>query len=62
MTNLEFVLNGDQRDEIMKAVQAIERQVNETIGKPQWRALWIIGTNLTIIRTNVTNLPQAGSN
>ena len=34
MTNVEFVLSLDQRDEIMKAVKAIQRQVKEMVGKP----------------------------
>ena len=62
MTNMEFVLSLDQRDEIMKAVKAIERQVKEMAGKPHWQALYVIGTNLTIIQANVTNLPRASSN
>jgi hypothetical protein len=61
MTNLEFVLSRDQRDEIMKAVKAIERQVKEMVGKPHWQALCVIGTNLAIIQTNLTNLPRANS-
>lgn len=62
MTDVEFVLSRDQRDEIMKAVKAIERQVKEMVGKPHWQALYVIGTNLTIIQTNLTNLPRASSN
>jgi hypothetical protein len=62
MTNLEFRLSRVQRDEIMKAVKAIERQVREVVGKPHWQALYVIGTNLTIIQTNLTNLPGANSN
>jgi hypothetical protein len=34
MTDVELVLSRDQRDEIMKAVKAIERQVQEMVGKP----------------------------
>ncbi|HVH27472.1 MAG TPA: hypothetical protein VM818_11955 [Vicinamibacterales bacterium] len=62
MANGEFVLTRDQRDEILKAVKAIERQVKEIADKPQWQALWVIGTNLTIIQTNVINFRRAGSN
>ena len=61
MTDVEFVLSRDQRDEIMRAVKAIERHVKEMTGKPHWQALYVIGTNLAIIQTNVTNLPQASS-
>ena len=45
----------------MKAVKAIERQVKEMVGKPHWQALYVIGTNLAIIQTNLTNLPRASS-
>ena len=62
MTNVEFVLSRDQRDEIMKAVTAIERQLKEMVGKPRWQALYVIGTNLVIIQTNLMNLPRASSN
>ncbi len=62
MTNVEFVLSRDQRDEIMKAVKAIERQLKEVVVKPQTQALWVIGTNLAIIHANLTNLPRASSN
>lgn len=62
MTDVEFVLSRNQRDEIMRAVKAIERQLKDVIGKPHWQALYVIGTNLTIIQTNLTNLPQSTSN
>jgi len=62
MTNRELVLSQSQRDEIMKAVKAIERQLKEMPGKPQWRVAWVISTNLAIIQANVTNMPRATSN
>jgi hypothetical protein len=34
MTNVEFVLSLGQRDDIIKAVRTIERQVKEMAGKP----------------------------
>ena len=46
----------------MKAVKAIERQMKELKGKPDWQALWVIGTNLSIIQMNLANLRQADSN
>ena len=46
----------------MKAVKAIERQVKELASKSHWQALYVVGTNLTIIQTNLTNLPRASSN
>ena len=62
MTNSEFVLSRDQQNEIMRAVKAIERQVKEMADKSRWQALYVIGTNLAIIQTNLSNLPQASSN
>ncbi len=59
--NVEFVLTLDQRDEIMDAVKAIERQVRGLADKSNWQTLYVIGTNLTIIQTNLTGLPRAGS-
>jgi hypothetical protein len=61
MTNAAFVLSRDQRDDIMRAVRAIERQVKATLGEPHWQALYVIGTNLAIIQANVTTLPRASS-
>lgn len=62
MTNVEFVLNRDQRDEIMKAVATIGRQLKVMVGKPQphTQSLWVIGTNLTIIQTSLAWPPGHG--
>jgi hypothetical protein len=63
MTETEFVLSRDQRDEIMKAVVAIRRQLHEMgLGKPNMPSLWVISSNLTEIQTNLTNLPRVNSN
>jgi len=62
MTDHEFVLSRGRRDEIMKAVKAIERQLAGMAGKPQWQVAWVISTNLAIIQANVTNMPRATSN
>jgi hypothetical protein len=43
----------------MKAVKAIGRQLKEMAGKPNTPALWVIGTNLAIIQSSLTNLPRA---
>jgi hypothetical protein len=59
MTNIEFVLSLNQRDDILKAVKAIGRLAKDT-DKPHWQyGVW---TNLTIIQTNLTNLPRVSSN
>jgi hypothetical protein len=62
VTNAEFGLKRDQRNEILRAVKAIERQLKEMAGKPQWQVAWVIGTNLAIIQASVTNMPRATSN
>jgi hypothetical protein len=64
MTNEEFVLSRDQRDEIMKALAAIGRQLKVMVGKPQPHtpSLWVIGTNLTIIHASLADLRRANSN
>jgi hypothetical protein len=62
MTNGDFALNCDPRDEIMRAVKAIERQLKDMACKPPWQVLYVIETNLTIIKTSVTNMPRASSN
>jgi hypothetical protein len=36
--------------------------MKDMTGKPDWQALWVIGTNLSIIQMNLTNLRQADSN
>jgi hypothetical protein len=64
MTNPEFVLSRDRRDEIMKAVAAIGRQLKVMVGEsqPHTPSLMVIVTNPAIIQTNLTNLPRASSN
>jgi len=58
---MAFALNRDQRNEIAKAVDAIERQLKAMAPTPDCQSLYVIGTNLTIIRANLINVP-AGSN
>jgi hypothetical protein len=62
MSDGEFVLSREQRDEIIKALRAIERQLQDIDSKPEWQALYVINTNLAIIHTNVLNLPRANPN
>jgi hypothetical protein len=59
MSDVQFVLSREQRDEISKAAAAIGRRVNDMIAKPTTQAdIFVIWTNLTIIQTNLTNLPR----
>lgn len=62
MTNAVLVLSRDQRDEMLNALKAIERQVKEVVTESNWHALYVIGTHLTIIQSNLTKLPRASSN
>ena len=62
VTDAEFALSREQRAEILRAVKAIERQLKEMAGKPQWQVAWVISTNLAIIQASVTNMPRATSN
>jgi hypothetical protein len=58
MTSAAFVLTRGQRDEILRAVRAIERQLKEAAGQPQWQVNWVIATNLTIIESQLTEWPE----
>jgi hypothetical protein len=62
MSDGEVVLTREKRDEIVRAVHAIERQLKEMEGKPRWQVLYVIETNLAIIEANVTKLPRITSN
>jgi hypothetical protein len=62
MSDIQFVLSREQRDEISTAAAAIERRVKDMIAKPNPHAdIFVIWTNLAIIRTNLSNLPRASS-
>jgi hypothetical protein len=69
----DFALTRDQRDEILKAVNAIERQLEEMsrsperearrwAGTPPWQGFYVISTNLAIIRMNAANMRGTTSN
>lgn len=64
MTDAEFVLSRDQRDQIMKAVEAIGRQVKDMVTKPEnmQMASYVIFHNLTIVHMSLVDLPDASSN
>ena len=62
MADPAFVITRQQRDDIMKAVTAIERQLREIAGRPMWQVQWVVGMNLTTIHANLTHLPRAHSN
>jgi hypothetical protein len=60
MANEDSVLSREQRDDIMKAVAAITRQLKVMVGQPQPHtpSLWVIGTNLTAIHASLANLRE----
>jgi hypothetical protein len=60
MPDDDIVLTRAQRDEIMNAVAAIERQLKR--GGVAQETIWMIGMNLTIIRTTVGNVPKTSWN
>ena len=62
MVDTELVLSRDQRNDILNAVTAIERQLKQVVSESDWRALYVIGTNLIIIRANLTIMPRGISN
>jgi hypothetical protein len=62
VSDVQFVLTREQRDDISKAVAAIGRRVKE-IAKANTQAdIYVIWTNLTIIQTSLINLPRVSSN
>ena len=58
----DILLKRDERDEILKAVSAIERQLKDVNQEPHWKSLYVIQTNLTIIRARVTKHPRVTPN
>ena len=62
MSEGEVVLTREKRNEIMRAVTAIERQLKEIEREPRWQVLYVIGTNLTIIQANVSGVPRVTPN
>ena len=62
MSTGEIVLSREQREEIITAVNAIERQLKEIETKPRWQVLYVIETNLAIIQASVGQLPRATPN
>ena len=51
-----LVLTRDERDRMLKAVKAIERQVKAMSDAHDWQPLYVITANLTIIESNLKGL------
>jgi hypothetical protein len=62
MSEGQFVLSREQRDEINRAVNAIQRRLKQMAHSPRSLALYVIANNLTVIQTNVANLPRVSPN
>jgi hypothetical protein len=63
MTDPHLSISREQRDQIVKATSAIGRRLQEMVARPTTQAdVFVIWTNLTIIQSNVSNLPQVTSN
>ena len=62
MKDMKLVLSLEQRDQILKAAEAIQRHLEKIAGKSDWQTRYVVGTNLFIIQANVTNLPRASPN
>lgn len=65
MADRDFALSRDRRDMILRALDAIQRQVGSLHTTPlqgsfDSRGL-VIGTNVTIIQSCLTNLPWTNS-
>ena len=58
MSDDDLVLRREQRDEIIRAVTAIERQLKEIGSTPRWQARYVIETNLARIQANVSGMPR----
>ena len=63
MSDVQYVLTGEQREEISKAAAAIGECVKEMIAKPDApKEIVAIWTSLAIIQSNLANLPRINSN
>ena len=62
MSDGDVVITRQKRDEIIRAVSAIERQLKDMGSKPRWQVLYVIGTNLALIQANVSKLPRVTPN
>jgi len=63
MSDVQFVLSREQRDEISKATAAIKDCLKEMMVRPNAPAeIVAIWTNLAIIQSNLTSLPRIDSN
>jgi hypothetical protein len=62
MSDGDSVLSRKERDEIIRAVNAIERQLKQSTAGLDWQVAYVIGMNLHIIQANVSKLPRVTPN
>ena len=62
MKDTKLVISLEQRGQILKAADAIQRQLEKIAAKSDWQTRYVVGTNLFIIQANLTNLPRADAN
>ena len=57
---MELILKREQREEILRGVRAVERQLMDVHDKPDTRAPKVIGTHLVAVRVKLGD-PLPGS-
>jgi len=62
MSDGEFVLSRRERDEIIRAVNAIERELKQSDARLDCQVAYVIGTNLHLIKAHVSKLPRVTPN
>ena len=59
---MDLILKLEQREEILRAVRDIERQLMDAHDPPNTRAIWVISTNPAAIRMKLSDLLPGSSN
>ena len=62
MKETKLVISLEQRGQILKAAEAIQRQLEKIAARSDWQTRYVVGTNLFIIQASLTNLPRANAN
>ena len=62
MKDTKLVISLEQRGQILKAAEGIQRQLEKVAARSDWQTRYIVGTNLFIIQASLTNLPRANAN
>ena len=61
MKDTKLVISLEQRGQILKAAEAIQRQFEKIAARSDWQTRYV-GTNLFIIQASLTNLPRVNAN